>query len=1801
MNHENTFYQLLSEIKDYGSIKSPDFIAFVLPLLRDVQLLHEQNLTGRITSLEQIDYTNVLNLRTEGAPIVFGTSKLFLKPNTLGAIEIDETITQVSDVTQSSRTYSHSAIHTADEPLDHPAYLLSYQTWDYFKGHYDPLTDILVLGQIMASLAFGLDFADKEDLELFVVNRKRLYFLNKRLHPTILNVIFEMTELYREDRTANLEEVITKLTNYREYNPENYVDLTQTDGFRNQDITERGNWILSKLKNRLFDISRRNKLLYFSEKANFLNLTINSVPILLDHNNIQEDSLIFWNKHIKKKFVKSKKLKLNAYFEFAQNRFLAPSINKIRLEARKSKNEYGFSQLRVVIAFLHWYNFKEDSERRITSPLLLIPAEIVKKKGIEDQYILQFSSTEAEINPILSHYLKDLYGIALPDYIDLETSSVDELVQSIEQQIALGGTGITVEWRKKPKIQLIHSIAQRNLSLKNRKLRNRTSKLNLRSFHYSYQQEDFQPLGLQIFDKKIRHRNNSLEYIINDDLSLSQQVVAEKSRTFYSTNNDGEVNPLIWEVDTCNMTLGNFNYRKMSLVRDYNEIINTNDHNPIFDQLFNEHPKKLNVDDNRNYDLQNNYPIISFDPTQTASIQFARTGESYIIQGPPGTGKSQTITNLIADYISRDKKILFVCEKRAALDVVFHRLKNRKLDDLCCLIHDSQTDKKAFIMDLKETYEDFLKNNFDQKAIEKHRDQIITSIDQEINKIAYFHKTMQEGEVSALQLFEVLHLTKENQTYPADVERVYFPTYAEWAKHRQWITDWMEQLKNNGFDSSISTYPFAQLSSEILTLSNPKATILEKISSSTNLLDEFLEFIDDIDGDDGLGFMEWQEQFDLAEKLKDILRKDQFSVLDSNSLSANNLDEFIKDVHRLESKKETLTQQNKHWRTKFNETDTNNALEQWQSLNGSVFKLLNPSFYKLKSQIIKAYDFNAHAIKPSIENILQQLKAEYTAKKILQNRIKNIYDDFGIQDLENDYAWIKNAQQHPNKILSEWKSADKKPYIQSLIGFDANFRQLLDNVQQLFGKSDKFTLQELDSQLALGQKSVHSLSVFMPFIEQTHKVSDELKFCLYKKEWVLKDFDFNIAYKAISDIYEKERPFSEIDEDSLKVSIKRINKLLSQYYDSNVESIKAEIRTAFLDKVRITESVAAQLTPDEKIAKKSYSSARRILENEFGKSMRYKSIRDLASSDANTIMTTIKPVWLMSPLSVSDTMPIDYSLFDVVIYDEASQITVEEGIPALFRTKQTIIVGDEMQMPPTNFFSTSVHQDEEEDEVESRIGISLDADSLLNQGARKLSSVMLGWHYRSRRESLISFSNAAFYKRSLLTIPDSQIHHKKIETLAPISSEDAPIDIYQILNRSISFHYLENAIYDNRKNTDEANYIARMVSELLKQKVGKSIGIVAFSMQQQSEIESALDRLAVHDTEFETLLEEEYQREEEDSFNGLFVKNLENVQGDERDIIIMSVCYGYNTKGKMLMNFGPINRRGGEKRLNVIFSRAKQHMVVVTSIQPNEIKNDYNVGANFFKRFLAYAKNISDGRLHDANLILDGLHRHEDDMAKTANPVVLQLQKALEKAGHQMDLSIGQSHFKCDLGILNEDNNQYALGILLDRASHYQNDNILEQYCQKPQILNAFGWKIVNVYTKDWFEKPERVLEKIELALKGIDQEDRDARMPEVPIENPLIQEEVTDVSYFAEAPPVEAIKAPTNSIQFDRYEFSQGTSHKFWEICVDGTDVIVQFGRIGNKPQIRTKPFATAEEAKKEKEKMVEKKLGKGYVSVDG
>ncbi|MGO9111286.1 MAG: AAA domain-containing protein, partial [Thermoguttaceae bacterium] len=741
-------------------------------------------------------------------------------------------------------------------------------------------------------------------------------------------------------------------------------------------------------------------------------------------------------------------------------------------------------------------------------------------------------------------------------------------------------------------------------------------------------------------------------------------------------------------------------------------------------------------------------------------------------------------------------------------------------------------------------------------------------------------------------------------------------------------------------------------------------------------------------------------------------------------------------------------------------------------------------------------------VRPRWSQVLDALQKEYEELDKLDRQRKAIAEQFRF-DVDVD-GLIAHVQQLRRTIpgLVPWlggvhaalvKSAKAPQIVTKVVEADEPLRLLIAELDKIVHQHADSPLDQLRSDLQQAQAALDDLPAFLQCLSEIAALPPVLGTALCTLSFQPSQIEAATANRSLADAYRQEWQLANFTGSTRDRQAGRLERLYVQWLASNARELRTRVAQRFHDNVRVSGLPAAQLRDEEKELKKSYSRGRHDLEHEFGKSMRYKSIRDLVSGESGEVIKDLKPVWLMSPLSVSDTLPMDAAYFDVVIFDEASQITLEEAVPSVFRAPQTIVVGDEMQLPPTDLFSARQTSDDDEalliEEGGELIQYDLASNSFLNHAAKNLPSTMLGWHYRSRSESLVSFSNWAFYDGRLLTVPEERLPASDRRPIIINQSSEAEWGAEELLRRSISYHRMRHGVYDKRRNRAEAEYIAQLVKELLRRETGRSIGIVAFSEAQQDEIEGALQRLAQDDTDFRDRLDAEWEREIEGQFVGLLVKNLENIQGDERDVIILSVCYGYGPNGKMLMNFGPINKSGGERRLNVAFSRAKHHMAVVSSIQFADITNDYNDGANCLKNYLRYAEAVSSGNREASHRVLHGMSRwqaaSDDPVGDAGDPLAEQVAAALEARRYIVDRGVGQSHFRCDLAVRRDGDTVYRLAILLDSEGYYDQSDLLERDLMRPKLLRNFGWRVAFVLAKDWYEDRAAVLDRLERLLAG--------------------------------------------------------------------------------------------------------------------
>ncbi|MBR2343336.1 MAG: DUF4011 domain-containing protein [Clostridia bacterium] len=450
------------------------------------------------------------------------------------------------------------------------------------------------------------------------------------------------------------------------------------------------------------------------------------------------------------------------------------------------------------------------------------------------------------------------------------------------------------------------------------------------------------------------------------------------------------------------------------------------------------------------------------------------------------------------------------------------------------------------------------------------------------------------------------------------------------------------------------------------------------------------------------------------------------------------------------------------------------------------------------------------------------------------------------------------------------------------------------------------------------------------------------------------------------------------------------------------------------------------------------------------------------------LVLSLFPCWLLSPENVSNLLPLTKNLFDIVIFDEASQVFIENTIPSIYRGKSIVVAGDDKQLRPSATFMKRYLGADPEDIEDNSVAAALEVDSLLDLAVARYESASLTYHYRSRHEELIAFSNAAFYSSGLQIAPNISKNRRT-----------RPIERYKVDGQWI-----------NRRNTAEAKQVVELVAEILKKrKNNESIGIITFNSDQQAHINDMLDLYSRDNADFRSAMLKERHRVENGEDTSIFVKNLENVQGDERDIIIFSVGYAKNEEGKVYTSFGSLSQEGGENRLNVAITRARSKIIVVTSIEPEELRveGSKHEGPRLLRKYLTYVRAVAASRYDEANTILSELSPPEralDRIQTTRADVEEQIKERLEKLGYTVDTRLGGVSSRISLAVYDKDTDRYLVGVELDRDAFLGSSSTLERDVYKPRFLAARGWEVLRVWCRDWWLSPNKVIKSITTAAE---------------------------------------------------------------------------------------------------------------------
>lgn len=1185
------------------------------------------------------------------------------------------------------------------------------------------------------------------------------------------------------------------------------------------------------------------------------------------------------------------------------------------------------------------------------------------------------------------------------------------------------------------------------------------------------------------------------------------------------------------------VVLGNFSFSKLILWKDivvhHEELLKSDMVRSLVDGKlhFNENHEPHSANDFDNIQSQSIVLPIPTDVSQMEAVLTAQQGRSFILHGPPGTGKSQTITNIIADALYRGKRVLFVAAKKAALDVVHRRLEQIGLAPFTLELHSNKSKKSDVLVQLAKSIETAkLARTADFQQEAQRLDAAKKAISEYVNVL---HQKQQWGwslydSITALENYSDKKFP--NNFIAETVLQQLNPTL--W---QQW-TDWLPQFQSilklliHPSENPLTALNLPQYSplvnDKISAQTQKLLSLLPDVQSKSQSLAKAIHFPFSIESKS-----EWEQFVQVVnafQKLPDIPLELIRYLSDKENYSV--YQEWTKAFDEYQT---VLSNILKSYNRNILKTDVSATEIEWKKAQQSWFlpKWLQSRKIKKQLSVFRNSPFSDNSELEQLFSNYNQLQEvqqllQQSRFGVVQQALKNLfkYEQTDLADIDNKAELVHQVSNLSNSwernALSKWvhvwqekglqySDEIKQSNLSAMVAFiklttsfneqQSNYKTLTGiNFQQKENWNNETTIQLQNIQTHLPQ-----LKNWMNYV-QLRKQGENIQL-----QWLINSYENKLCNaENISDYFHftvhasiAQRTISQHEALSL------FNAGLFESKIEQYKKIAKDFQNLTIQELRV--KLAAQLpnTTSEAMQSSEIGILQRAIKNR-GRGLSIRKLFDQIPA----LLPRIVPCMLMSPISVAQYFDVSTKHFDILIFDEASQLPTCEAVSALARAKQSVIVGDPKQMPPTSFFST-IKLDEENMDVEDLESILDDCLSL------SVPSKYLLRHYRSKHESLIAFSNVNYYENKLLTFP---------------SSDD--------LNRKVKYHHV-NGFYDKgktRTNKFEADeivqYIKSHYNDSKKRKL--SVGVVTFSQTQQNLIEDKLQKLFMSDPKLEEFTNE--------SLEPLFVKNLENVQGDERDIILFSVCYAPDEEGKMSMNFGPLNRDGGWRRLNVAVTRARYEMHIFATLQTDQIdlSRTSAEGVAGLKAFLQFAEK---GHLSV---------RHEDVQETLSKQhLSASISKMLQEKGLEVKCNIGTSGFKVDIGIVHPDKpQQYILGIVVDGHYYYNAHTTNDREMVMPSVLKALGWNIHRIWTIDWYENSDKIVDTI---IERVKQLQTQPEVKELVIPEPIVEpafepikalpEEVTTISVATKQKPYDnyALTSISNANSETIFEFQNRNTIK--------------------------------------------------------
>lgn len=1054
--------------------------------------------------------------------------------------------------------------------------------------------------------------------------------------------------------------------------------------------------------------------------------------------------------------------------------------------------------------------------------------------------------------------------------------------------------------------------------------------------------------------------------------------------------------------------------------------------------------------------------VLDGDGTQMAAIASALEGSSFVLQGPPGTGKSQTITNLIACALARGKRVLFVSEKMAALEVVYSRLKQVGLDDFCLELHSHKANRKGILESIQKVLNRVVHRDSESRDVQEKD---LGDLKDRLNAYAI---ALHEVRPLGLSLHQAAARAQDLQLVPRVSLGDLVTLGLEASQFREWMkltgefafrAKALESVSSNAWKGT-DPGPWSQRGQE-----ETQARV-EKVQSS---LKKFQSLVQPLA--DALPNVTLPDPPAGLEALLDLLMIFSQGPWPPVSLDATSWDTLLDRIAEHQTQLSELQDRRKR------------LAQRW------TLALLDQPL----DAIIQVYQQHAHTFP-----LFRWFSLWGARKQLAGFRVGSSADPLIVLQ---DLVEARSIQEAGRRLTQQGRNLELelKP-----IRWDEveSFSERAKVFHQVRMRLAGYQAPEAMARLVVALQALplerwqgptqDLLKILRIFQADEEAIHTSLGTGFRKaKSWDSASHLPNFARKleGWSQAFPSFRAWSFYREEARKLEGMQLRPLVEAHgvgtieADNLVESLEHSVLATWtalvqdgvpalrgfdgaqhhrrVDQFRQADRqwmglcrtwIAKQLEArlPETGPGISENSEMGLLIRETKKKARHLAVRRLIHSIPN-VLPRLKPCFLMSPLSVAQYLPADGPPFDLLIFDEASQICTHDAIGTLARAKQVVIVGDSRQLPPTSFFTRNFEEEEtpNENDVE-------ELESILDEAvAKQLPQQWLGWHYRSRHQALIEFSNQHYYENRLHIFPAAEYRADLGVRWNPV-----PEGVYYSSGCEVR--------KQERTNPKEAEtLVAYLVERLLAGKhEDRSFGVVTFSMSQQQLIQDMLDEARGKYPD----LEPHFQGAEP-----VFVKNLENVQGDERDEILFSIGYARDQKDRLRMHFGPLSIAGGERRLNVAITRARSQLRVFSTLTHDQIDlgRTSAKGAAHLRDFLRYAASFGSS------------HELQVPLVKFGSAFERELATAVESMGYAVHTQVGCGGYKLDLAVLDpRQPNRYLLGIEGDGEPYHAAHTARDRDRLRRQVLEGLGWRLHRVWSLDWILDQPREIQRLKATLE---------------------------------------------------------------------------------------------------------------------